>query len=525
MKKNETNKSPNRIQNDKKSTTVAMNSKRTNYMKTEENKNNRITNTSKRIAQISSGTSVKKDQISTDKLSETNISANIYALTEIDSFNEGPNNFSGSRCLNYQQKEIEEEKSNESKENYEIDDNSFLNFKSNNENENTDFEQGLNVDQIREQKISDSLFSEKIDFASLQPLETSPDINSICEKNLILFQKNGSIPDPSEQQNLIHYIHRQKVNAIVSNNFKEASKLQLTCQNLINAINNSQVHDTLKTRIDEIEQKIIETNEKIDELNDETKSLITAERYDLDQKKDEIICNQENELDEFERKWNNEEFLRKFTKPSSFLISKQSIQHSYILMKDFDRAEELKNEIESMEKLESKEAQNKAETEMLKEQNKLIEKHQNEIISFNQFAKRQIEIIKGRQETKLEPLIARKRKLEIECNSLKKLRANQINSPSLPSIQYKTNSCLNSPSPSSRLNNKTPAYGMRSNHAISSLESVMTPRTVQRYSSYKNQIVNPKLTLRPLGKIISKKDQKKCTKSKSRIEKIREFKI
>lgn len=516
MKKNESNTSTNRIQNSRKNASVPTKNNRPNYSKAEKNINNRFL--------INSDTNIQKIQHNSNRISEVHVSDNVYALTEIESLTADPTNSSGSKYLGQQQQNYEEEELVEETRDDEIADKSIITLKAEVKIENTDIEQEFNSsvnnkpDQPQIQPIKNSLYSDPLELSSLQPHESS-DQDSIFEKQLALFQKNGSIPDPSQHQGLIQYIQRQKVNSIISNNFKEASKLQSTFQNLINAINESQVHDTLKTRIEEIERKVIETNQEIEELNRETKSAIIFERYNLDQKKDEIIQNQETELDQFESKWNDEEFLRKFTKPSSSLIAKQSLQHSYVLMKDFDRAEELKNEIESMEKSESRVAQNKAENEMLKEQKKLIEKHQNEIDSFNQFSKRQIDIIKSRQEVKLEPLIARKKKLEIECNSLKKLRAEQLNSPSLPSIQFRANSSLNSPSPSSRLSTKTPSYGSRSGLANPALESVMTPRTLQRYSSYKTRIVNPKITLKPLGKIITKKDKKKFTNSKNRLEK------
>lgn len=515
MKKNEANHQSNRIQNNKNKSIPIKNNKM-NCSKTEKNGNSRINSNAKTITHSASKTGVKKEQTSSNNLCETNVFNNVYALTEIESLSTDPTNSSGSKCLDLHRLDVHEEELNE---NMQIDENQNTNIKSDVkiEDENTAIEQDQNLssNEKQDQPPTNAIIPDQIDFSSLQPLENSCDTDSECEKELKLFQKNGSIPDPSQQQRLIHYIQRQKVNAIVSNNFREASKLQTTFQNLITAINESQVHDTLKIRIDEIEKKILETTEKINEVNKETKSAISTERSNLNQKRDEILFNQETELDQFERKWNDEEFLRKFTKPSSTLITKQSIQHSYILIKDFDKAEKLQNEIESMEKLESKEAQNKAETEMQKEQKKLIDKHQNEIDFFNEFSKRQIDIVKNRNESKLEPLIARKRKLEIELSSLKKLKAGQINSPSLPSIQT-----TNSSSPSSRIGNKTPANGMRMCRANSALESAMTPRTIQRYSSYKTQIVNPKITLKPLGKVITKKDKKKLM-SRNHVEKMR----
>ncbi|KAK8861181.1 hypothetical protein M9Y10_012876 [Tritrichomonas musculus] len=445
---------------------------------------------------------------------------NVYELTQVESVMLDQNNASGSTSLpqkqiiNLNDESIEDTTKNDINQNFKAN----LGTDSISANENTDTDQNIDTihnksDKSQPQMKMNNLFLNQNDLSLLQPLETSPDLDSICEKELALFQKNGTIPDPSRQQQLLQYIQRQKVNAIVSSNFREASKLQSACQNLINAINESQVVDTFKIKMDDIEKKIIETKQKINEINNETQSTLAAEQSLLNQKKEDIIHNQDLELDQFEEKWNDEDFLRKFTKPSSMLIAKQSLQHSYILMKDFDRAEELKNEIRSMEKSESQEAQNKAESEMLKEQKKLIEKHQNEMETFNQFYKRQIDIITSRQELKLEPLIARKNKLEKELNSIKQMRACQINLPSLPSIQIESksnqSSCFNSSSPSSRLCTKTPAINSKGNLINSSLGSVMTPRTVQRYTSYKVQIRNPKITLKPLGKIITNKDKKK----------------
>ena len=342
MTNNQSNTSTNSIQKNRKNAPVPTKNSRPNYSKAEKNINNRLF--------INSDTDIQKIQHNSNRISEVHVSDNVYALTEIESLTADPSNSSGSKYLGQQQQNYEEEELVEETRDDEINDKSIIALKTEVkiENENTDIDQEFNSsvnnkpEQPQIQPIKNSLFPDPLEISSLQPLENS-DQDSIFEKQLALFQKNGSIPDPSQFQGLIQYIHRKKVNSIISNNFREASKLQSTFQNLINAINESQVHDTLKTRIEEVERKIIETNHEIEELNQETKSAINSERYNLDQKKDEIIQNQETELDQFESKWNDEEFLRKFTKPSSSLIAKQSLQHSYVLMKDFDRAEELKN--------------------------------------------------------------------------------------------------------------------------------------------------------------------------------------
>lgn len=372
-------------------------------------------------------------------------------------------------------------------------------------------------------KRINTLYPDPIDFSQLEPLETNAEQDQLCEKQLRDFQKSGTIPDNSDQQRLAQYVQRQKVNAIVSNSYKDAAKLEITLKNLVHMINESQKISTTNQRITMIQQKMEENNSKIEELDKETKILIENEQQRLESLRQEKEAQQENELKDFEVKWNDEDFLRKFAKPSVKLIQKQSLLHSYVILKEFDAAEDVKNDISKMEADESNVAQKKAEMSMMKEQERLLDKHENGIEAYKYYADCQLNEIIQQQEVKMRPLLARKKRLEAELDELIQIQLSEQQLPSI-NMQKVTKSApassLASSVPTSRMKKKSPMTTMNKGKPVnnaprtnSSLTPVMTPRTRERYLTYKTQMRNPRITVKPLGNVIPKDRKRRNEKS------------
>ena len=121
-----------------------------------------------------------------------------------------------------------------------------------------------------------------------------------------------------------------------------------------------------------------------------------------------------------------------------------------------------------MEKSESEEAQRNAFAEMEKAQKKIEARHKVELEVCEQHYQKNVNEIKRKHNILMLALEARRSKLEKEIDFLK--HSNSLNVPKV------------TPTPDN-------------------VETVMTPRTVQRYTTYKSATKSPKITVKPLGKI------------------------
>jgi hypothetical protein len=183
----------------------------------------------------------------------------------------------------------------------------------------------------------------------------------------------------------------------------------------------------------------------------------------------------------FEDKWNDEEFLRQFAKPSSHLLALKRVERSLVLAKDFDRAEAAKKEVARLEKEESFEAQKRAEGEMKKRQVRLLEKQAAEKHLCLEAAEKAMVVIESERLVLLEGLLSRQIKLTGELEAAKTTKPSAL--PPLKSKRGKERD-----------------------------DVVMTPRTAQRYAAFKTVVHRPKVTVKPLGLV-----NRKIVKKKKRI--------
>jgi hypothetical protein len=279
------------------------------------------------------------------------------------------------------------------------------------------------------------------------------------------FVERNIIPEPEYRTQVIQYIQRQKVNAICASRFAQAGELQQISQRLVQAIAavNSEGH--VGVRVYSLEDKLAETVERIKEFHKETLRIVKEESRRWEDKKYEIDKKHAQELALFEDKWNDEEWLRQFAKPSSHLLAVKKIERSLVLSKDFERAEAAKRQVMRLEKEESSMAQKRAESEMKRQQQRLLEKHAADGRVFVDMAEKAIVAIESERLLLLEGLLARQIKLQSELEVAKDMKT------VLPPLKV----------------GQGPA------------DQVMTPRTAQRYAAYKTVVGRPKVTVRPLG--------------------------
>jgi hypothetical protein len=175
----------------------------------------------------------------------------------------------------------------------------------------------------------------------------------------------------------------------------------------------------------------------------------------------------------FEDKWNREGFLMRYAKPSPYLLQIKKIKRSFVMAKDFERAELYRRQVAALEKEESQAAQERAERGMKLQHQKLLEKQQTEVEAFERVRAHQKAVFEHDGALLLAKLTARRTSIENEVEMRKNSR--ETLPPMIPgrSIQVRQ-------------------------------DCPMTPRTIARFSAYKACVKTPKVVVKPLG-IINKK--------------------
>lgn len=311
-----------------------------------------------------------------------------------------------------------------------------------------------------------------LDLNTLQPLETpAKDLDEVT-KALQAFHDKGVLPAFHLRQKVLQYLERQKVNALVKLKYSEAKEAQDDIQKITSGIVAEDTESAHLERIQHYEEKIQEAEQNLADTLKETEDMLKRKMKVNQEKRNQLKSHQVTELDDFEQRWNNEDFLKKFAKPSNELMKLRTVERALVGGRDFLAAEETRQRIELLEASESETAQEKAEQSMEREQDRLMMKHQRELAAFDELAQREIKDIEREQKVKTETIGNRLAKLRNSLAELKKRKP----LPPLP---------------------QTPASAPP--------ESTITPRTTKRYNVYKCVARNPKITIKPLGKAAAKR--------------------
>lgn len=359
----------------------------------------------------------------------------------------------------------------------------------NNETEGCPSEEGMEVkDNMTPQRATRQrrLFTPITPIESLSklpPLQTDPDLDAENLRLLNNFKKKGRLPDITQRTQLVQYIQREKVNNVVAQRFGKAQELQDLLQKYQKAIVDQEIKERNRDKIENLKASLDSTKEELKKNDKEIKYKIEDEKEKQKEHYYVLLQRQDEELNTFERKWNDPNFIQKYAKPSSTLLSMKNVERSMVLTKMFDRAEIVHNKVKELEKVESRQAQEVAENEMEREKQKILSRQASEIQAYELHCTRQIEIIERNHESSRLKTKGKIAKLEAEILELEKNPPTSLPPMSSPATELK-------------------------------LQTVMTPRTSKRYSMYKTQPKKPVLTLNPLKNVRpSKKSRRKTVSS------------
>ena len=210
------------------------------------------------------------------------------------------------------------------------------------------YETGFKVTDDFVPQVTQNMF---IKIEDMQPLETSFDLSNECLKYLDEFKNKGTIHTFSVRPRIMQFLQRQKVKALVKLKYKEAQETQDTITKLMEFIHEDEIIAYQQEKIEQHEPKLNDTTKRLEDVEYETKEMISKEKNALSGKRYTLERQHVHELDQFEERWSDETFLKKSAKPSNELNGLRSIERTLVAGRDFAGAEETRAKIEMLERV------------------------------------------------------------------------------------------------------------------------------------------------------------------------------
>jgi hypothetical protein len=309
--------------------------------------------------------------------------------------------------------------------------------------------------------------SSVISLSHLSPLVLSPTHEAENRRLYTNYVGRARLPPREARPQLLQHIQRLKVNALVAQKFDAAAKHQSMLLHFQEAVSEQDAKERRAQRRDELDEQLRDVERRLSALEKESARLVVETAAAQRERRQAIVKRHEEELDVFADRWNDPEYLRKFAKPSGYLLQIKKTERSMVLTKLFDQAAVFHRKVRALEKEESDLAQSRAEAEMAKDREKILEKQRQELANFDFHSARQIEQIRQAQDIKRSAYEARQAKLASEVE------------------EWKTNTSTTMPLGGAAIIPK----------------AAMTPRTAKRYAAFKKVVKPPIITVRPLGKV------------------------
>lgn len=323
------------------------------------------------------------------------------------------------------------------------------------------------------------------------PLERLSNISSAASEEAVQeFSQTGRIPkSPHSQRRVASRICKEREAAIANQDYTKAAEYDDLSRKMTEAVDKQKTEQYRHEQLDILQEKLESArNDHKMFLQDWDDKIKDAEQI----MKDRILElgeRQQQELDDFEALWNNEDFLRRFSKPSPYLLQLKAQERSMVMTKLFDRAKEYKRMAKAVEKNDTEQAQKRAMIEMNFQKKTLIEKQDKELEVLQKKVTQQLDVLKRQKDVEEVPYIARVKKLEHLYETMKNQGPTANKNQILIQTGYNTKTAQERELPS--------------------------VRATQRILLSRKEGMAPKLTIKPLGKVLATERKKRTIRIKS----------
>jgi hypothetical protein len=349
----------------------------------------------------------------------------------------------------------------------------------------------FNATAIPESQVSTSLRRQCSTALDLQSVieEDPPEPDPRMELAIRSFQQNRRTPKGVPASEMIRYLSRQRVTAILCGDYDKAKECDDTARLVAGSETQASNQRRRTERAHEIEGRLNSARHEYRDVHVDHLCKLKQTEADLRKRVSDLDLAHRNQLQAFERKWNSEDFLRRYTKPSPLLQQMKAMEKSMVMSRMFEQAKLLRRSAQSAEKVVTSDRQEAARQEMQLDKQRLLDRQT-----------REMEVLKAK------------------CNHLYEIAQNQIEQDERPTLSHIANleKTLQGLRGTAELDSlRTAAKAVTQGSAALATE-LASARTVRRFSAYKSTAQNVKLKIQPMGSVASRPRSKNvCVASSS----------
>ncbi|OHT11516.1 hypothetical protein TRFO_18958 [Tritrichomonas foetus] len=217
-------------------------------------------------------------------------------------------------------------------------------------------------------------------------------------------QNKRNKPPLSLKNKIMQIIVRRKVDAASAKNYTEAAKISKIEEQLKTYFEELREVDRSKRRTHYGISGSDQLRNRLQKICNEYDRRIEAYKRSREQFMDQLYADQQRELAEFGKKWNNPNSFLDLAKPSCHLLQLREIERKKALLMDYEGAAATKAQADRLEKQETKQSQEKAIQTMKNQLKQLENKHQQEVMGAEELSKRGLDHLLKEKASVVEPL-------------------------------------------------------------------------------------------------------------------------
>ena len=206
----------------------------------------------------------------------------------------------------------------------------------------------------------------------------SPPSESEVISSIDNFQDNGEPIDPQIKPYALQYLNRQRVNYLISSDYNDAKKMDEIINNIKNYDREETEAATRDLQQDVFYGKKMELQEQYDYMNSLWDEKIEHQKQEFESQMTNLKNKQLNEVQQFREKWSNPEFIESKCKASSTLLNLRYKETKLALLREYETAEQLRQQANLQQQHEEEEMKINLENEMRNEFMRMKEKHKKE---------------------------------------------------------------------------------------------------------------------------------------------------
>ena len=250
------------------------------------------------------------------------------------------------------------------------------------------------------------------------PLEELSCQSREAEEAIESFSKTGRLPPADKRRKFSSRLEKDKITALENEDYDRVYDLEILSQKANEKMSAQDSQNYRKEQIQITEEKLEQANSEYKEFKKQWNEKMKETEDSCQERIKQVIEQQEAELEDFDAQWNDENYLRKFSKPSPLLLQLKAQERSMVLAKLYDRAKDIRRRSAQIEAEDTRNAQSRAMHEMIIQKKNLTKKQDYELELIHKKCLEQLDIAKRQRAVEEKPYLNRIKKLQNQLEYL-----------------------------------------------------------------------------------------------------------